>query len=59
LSREQQILTTVQRKLVQGVSAEEQYAELNWAREKRKRRRERNLKILLSGGYKQVPLINP
>lgn len=59
MNREQQILQTAQRKVAQGVSAEQQYADLNAARDKRKRRRERNLKTLVSGGYKQVLLINP
>ncbi len=57
MNREQQILQTVQRKVAQGVSAEQQYADLNTARNKRKKRRDRNFKTLLSGGYKQVLFI--
>lgn len=57
MNREQQIINTTQRKVYQGVSADQQYADLNAARDKRKRRRERNFKTLLSGGYKQVLLI--
>lgn len=57
LNREQQILSTARRKVAQGVSTEQQYADLNAARDKRKRRRERNIKILLSGGCKQVILL--
>jgi hypothetical protein len=57
LNREQQILNTTRRKVAQGVSSDQQYADLNAARDKRKRKRERNMKTLLSGGYKQVILL--
>lgn len=59
MNREQQILSTTQRKVGQGVSAGEQYADLNAAREKRKRKRSRNMQTILSGGYKQIPILKP
>lgn len=57
MNREQEIINVTRRKVAQGVSAEQQYADLNAARDKRKKRRERNIKTLLSGGYKQVILL--
>jgi len=57
--REQQILSIVERKTAQGVSVGQQYSDLNAARDKRKRRRARNLEIVLAGGYKQIPIIKP
>lgn len=58
MNREQQILSTARRKVAQGVNTEQQYADLNAARDKRKRRRERNVKVMLAGGYKQIPIIS-
>jgi len=57
MTRETQILSIIERKTAQGVSAGQQYARLNAARDRRKRRRERNSKIMLAGGYKQIPII--
>lgn len=58
MNREQEIITITQRKVGRGVSADEQYANLNAAREKRKRKRTRNVQVILSGGYKQIPILN-
>jgi hypothetical protein len=44
-------------KQTQGFTPEIQYSALNAARDKRKRRAERNLKIIMSGGCKQIPII--
>jgi hypothetical protein len=51
------IILSSQRKVAQGINAAEQYAALNEAREKRKERRQRNIRTILSGGYKQIPII--
>lgn len=40
----------------QGFSPDEQYVALNAAREKRKNRKQRNLKQLIAGGH-QIPLL--
>ena len=56
--REWEILSTSARKSARNISASQQYRDLNAARDKRKRRRERNVKTLLAGGYKQVLFIN-
>jgi hypothetical protein len=42
-----------------GMSPHVQYAALNKARDKRKRRMERNLKVMLAGGLTQVPVLKP
>lgn len=39
-------------------NAEIEYAALNRARDRRKKKRERNMKIVFAGGYKQIPLLN-
>jgi len=57
VNRDEQILSIAKRKMRQGISIDQQYATLNRARDKRKRRRARNLKLLLSGGNAHVPLI--
>lgn len=57
MTREQQILSIAQRKAARGIGADEQYVALNAARDKRKRKRERNFKNMLSGGTKQVILL--
>lgn len=57
MNREQQIIGITRRKVAQGFSAEEQYAALNAAREKRKRKRAKNVEQMMSGGVKQVLIL--
>lgn len=57
MDREQELIELTERKVAQGVTTEEQYADLNAARAKRKKRAERNLKLMMAGGYKQIPII--
>lgn len=44
-------------KQTQGYSPSVQYSAVSAAREKRKKRAERNQQIIMSGGYKQIPII--
>lgn len=57
MNREQEILSTAARKAARGIDAAQQYEDLNRARDKRKRKRERNFRHMLSGGTKQVVLL--
>lgn len=45
------------KKVAQGYSLDEQYRKVNAARDKRKARRERNMRQAISGGYKNIPII--
>ena len=49
--REIRILEIASRKARRGVSVDEQYATLNAARDKRARRRDRNLRNMAAGGF--------
>jgi len=44
-------------KIKREFSPEQQYASLNHARNKRQSRRAKNLKVILAGGYKQIPIL--
>jgi hypothetical protein len=57
VNREQAILSTARRKVGQGISTGQQYADLNAARAKRKRKMDKNLKVILAGGYNQIPIL--
>lgn len=46
-----------EKKVEQGYSLDEQYRKVNAARDKRKARRERNMRQAIAGGYKNIPII--
>lgn len=45
-------------KQTKGFTPDVQYAAVNEARSKRSKRRERNQRMIFSGGYKQVPILH-
>jgi hypothetical protein len=57
-SRTERILDTARRKVGQGFDVNQQYAAVNAARDKRRRRGERNLKRMLAGGFR-IPILKP
>jgi hypothetical protein len=59
VNREQEILSTTRRKVAQGYTVEQQYADLNTAREKRRQRNAKRLQQVVSGAWKQIPILKP
>ena len=57
VNREKQLLSTVKRATRQGFSADTQYDAVKAAREKRKKKAQRNQEQVMAGGWTNIPII--